>query len=194
MADPFIGEIRMVGFGFAPQGWLFCQGQLVSIQQYQALYALLGTAYGGNGTTTFGLPDLRGRSPVGMGNGPNLTPVTRGQLGGVESTTILTTQMPSHTHVATATATTSISVAGTPSNALPSPSASNNILGASPPSGGPSASIWSDQLNNPVPLGNTGGVSVTLQSTGGSAPLPIRNPYVGTNFIIAFEGLFPQRN
>src|SRR5690606_5156315 len=98
MSEPFLGEIRMVGFNFAPRGWAFCQGQLLSIAQNSALFSLLGTMYGGNGTTTFALPDLRGRSPVGMGNGPGLTPITQGELAGTENVTLLSTQMPMHTH------------------------------------------------------------------------------------------------
>lgn len=192
MADPFIGEIRMVGFNFAPRGWALCDGQLLAISQFSALFSLLGTMYGGDGRVTFGLPDLRGRCPVGMGNGPGLTPIIQGQKAGVENVTILSTQMPSHIHTATASAT--FSVAGTPSNAVATPSTTNNILGASQAGGPPSAAIWSDQQNDPVTLGNTETVSVTVQPTGGSEPLPIRNPFQGQNFVIALEGIFPSRN
>src|SRR5579875_2732614 len=96
--NPFLGELRLVGFNFAPQGWAFADGAILSIQQNTALFSLLGTTYGGNGATTFALPDLRGRVPVGMGNGPGLTPATIGENFGVESVTLLTTQIPSHTH------------------------------------------------------------------------------------------------
>lgn len=192
MSEPFLGEIRMVGFNFAPRGWAFCQGQLLPIAQYSALFSLLGTMYGGNGTTNFALPDLRGRSPVGMGNGPGLTPITQGEVSGTENVTLLSTQMPTHIHTATASAT--FAVAGTPSNASATPSATNNILGASQAGGPPSAAIWSDALNNPVTLGNTETVSVTVEPAGGSQPLPLRNPFLGTNFVIALEGIFPSRN
>jgi microcystin-dependent protein len=192
MSEPFLGEIRMVGFNFAPRGWAFCQGQLLSIAQNSALFSLLGTMYGGNGTTTFALPDLRGRSPVGMGNGPGLTPITQGELAGTENVTILSTQMPMHTHTATAAAT--FAVAGTPSNPAATPSETNNILGASQAGGPLSAAIWSDALNSPVTLGNTETVSVTVEPTGGGQPVPIRDPFLGTNFIIALEGIFPSRN
>lgn len=192
MSEPFIGEIRMVGFNFAPRGWAFCQGQLLPIAQYSALFSLLGTMYGGNGTTNFALPDYRGRGPVGMGDGPGLTPIIQGEKAGTENVTILSTQMPAHIHTATATAT--FAVASTPSNATATPSATNNILGASQAGGPPSAAIWSDALNNPVTLGNTETVSVTVEPTGGSQPLPIRNPFTGINFIIALEGIFPSRN
>ncbi|HEX7027721.1 MAG TPA: tail fiber protein [Gammaproteobacteria bacterium] len=192
MSEPFLGEIRMVGFNFAPRGWAFCQGQILSIAQNSALFSLLGTMYGGNGTTTFALPDLRGRAPVGMGNGPGLTPITQGELAGTENVTLLSTQMPMHTHTATAAAT--FAVAGTPSNATATPSATNNILGASQAGGPPSAAIWSDALNSPVTLGNTETVSVTVEPAGGGQPVPIRDPFLGTNFIIALEGIFPSRN
>lgn len=192
MSEPFLGEIRMVGFNFAPRGWALCNGQLLAISQNSALFSLLGTMYGGDGRTTFGLPDLRGRSPVGMGTGPGLTPIIQGQKAGVENVTILSTQMPSHIHTATASAT--FSIAGTPSNANATPSATNNILGASQAGGPPSAAIWSDQQNDPVTLGNTETISVTVEPTGGSEPLPIRNPFQGQNFVIALEGLFPSRN
>src|SRR3569833_1354169 len=115
MGDQFIGEIRMVGFNFAPAGWALCDGSLLPIAQYQALFALLGSMFGGNGTTTFGLPDLRGRAPVGMGNGPNLTPVSQGQLAGSESATLSPGQMPMHTHIINVAGVTTEN-ANTPSN------------------------------------------------------------------------------
>src|ERR1700761_8584804 len=153
MADPYLGEIRMVGFNFAPMGWALCDGSLLPISQYQALFALLGVMFGGNGTTTFGLPDLRGRAPVGIGNGPNLTPVTQGQKAGSESTNILPTQMPMHTH--------GISVAGAAHSSVNAPSNTNNVLGAGGTGPG-SAAIWSTALSSPVALnpaqvGNAGG-------------------------------------
>lgn len=203
MSDPFLGEIRMVGFNFNPRGWAFCNGQLMSIAQNSALFALLGTMYGGNGQVNYGLPDYRGRSPVGMGQGPGLTLITQGELSGVENVTLLPTQMPSHTHAASATATASstgsIQVGSVSSNPNVVPSATNNVLAASGTGPG-SASVWSDQLSTPVTLANPSaittnvGVNVTVQPAGGSQPVPIRNPYIGTNFIIALEGVFPSRD
>lgn len=179
MSDPFLGEIKMVGFNFAPVGYALCNGSLMSIAQNSALFALLGTTYGGNGTVTFGLPDLRGRSPVGMGQGPGLTPVQQGELSGTESVTILSSQMPMHNHL--------ITVAGAATEPSNTPSATNNVLGAS--GGGPgSASVWSTALTSPVPLAPT-----QVGPAGSNQPLPIRNPYLGMNFIIATEGLFPSR-
>ncbi|HEY6927467.1 MAG TPA: tail fiber protein [Steroidobacteraceae bacterium] len=179
MEDQFIGEIRMVGFSFAPTGWALCDGSLLPISQNQALFALLGTMFGGDGKTTFGLPDLRGRSPVGMGHGPNLTAITQGQMAGSESATILPGQMPMHTHA--------INVAGAATNNLDKPSNTNNVLGAS--GGGPgSATIWSTALTSPVALN-----PAQVGSAGSNQPLPIRNPFTGINFIIALTGIYPTR-
>ena len=100
MSDPYLGEIRMVGFNYAPYGWAFCAGQTMSVPQNAALFALLGVIYGGNGQTTFQLPDLRGRSPVGMGQGPGLSNIVLGEAAGTESTTLTMSNMPTHTHTA----------------------------------------------------------------------------------------------
>jgi microcystin-dependent protein len=96
MSEPFVGEIRMFGFGFAPQGWAPCNAQLVPISQNQALFSLLGTTYGGDGVTTFALPDLRSRVPAGQGQGPGLSPYAEGQAGGAETVTLAAAQMPGH--------------------------------------------------------------------------------------------------
>lgn len=204
MSDPFIGQISMFAGNFAPRGWALCNGQLLAISSNSALFSLLGTNYGGDGVTTFALPNLQSRSPVGTGTGGGLTNVQLGQVGGVESTTLTTLNMPIHSHGVTTTATAistgSLQVAGTGSNASTTPSATNNILGASGAGGPPSAAIWSDQLTSPVTLANpetintTLNVNVTVQPTGSSQPLPIRNPYLGMNFIIALEGIYPSRN
>ena len=203
MSDPFIGEIRMVGFNYAPRGWAPCDGRLLPISQNSALFALLGVTYGGDGVTTFALPDYRSRSAVGMGTGPGLTTVIQGEKSGTESVTLSSLQMPVHTHAATATATATstgtLQIGGTSSNPSATPSTTNNVLSAS--GGGPgSATIWSDQLSSPVTLANpeaintSVNVNVTLQNAGGSQPVGLRNPFLGTNFIIATEGIFPSRN
>ncbi len=182
MSEPFMGEIRMVGFNFAPRGWAFCQGQIMSIAQNSALFSLLGTTYGGNGQSTFGLPDLRGRSPVGMAQGPGLSDIALGERAGSENTTLLVTNMPSHNHA------TSVEVAGVAATPTTVPSVTNNVLGAS--GGGPgSASIWSTTLATPVPI-----AGVVSGMAGGNQPVAIRNPYLGINFVIALEGIFPSRN
>src|SRR5215510_14547912 len=101
MSEPFLGEIIMFGGNFAPRGWAKCQGQLMSISQNSALFSILGTTFGGDGVTTFGIPDLRGRSPLGDGTGPGLAPMVLGEIAGVESKTLLTTNMPAHNHAVT---------------------------------------------------------------------------------------------
>src|SRR5437879_6406836 len=102
MAEPFLGMIIIVPFNFAPRGWAFCAGQIMPIAQNTALFSLLGTAYGGNGETTFALPDLRSRLPIGAGQGPGLSPYALGQVSGTESVTLNVTQMPQHTHLVNA--------------------------------------------------------------------------------------------
>jgi microcystin-dependent protein len=179
MGDQFLGEIRMVGFSFAPSGWALCNGQLMSISQNSALFSLLGTTFGGDGIQTFGLPDLQGRSPVGMGNGIGLTPVIQGEKSGNENASILQSQMPMHTHAVTVT--------GVPTNNVNAPTATNNVLGAS--GAGPGgATIWSTEINTPIQLNPQ-----QVGTAGQSLPLPIRNPFLGTNFIIATEGIYPSR-
>ncbi|MDW3710572.1 MULTISPECIES: phage tail protein [unclassified Pseudomonas] len=190
--EPFIGEIKMFGGNFAPRGYAFCMGQIVGIAQNTALFSLLGTVYGGNGQTTFGLPDLRGRSPVGQFQGPGLSMIDLGEVGGTENVTLLQTQMPMHTHVATGTST--ISAAGTPTSPALVPSATNSVLGGSVGGAASAAAIWSTAMANPVPLTNPSTVNVTVQVAGGSQPVSLRNPFLGVNFIIAMEGVFPSRN
>lgn len=183
MSEPFLGEIKMVGFNFAPVGWAFCQGQVMSISQNNALFALLGTTYGGNGQTTFGLPDLRGRTPVGMGQGLGLTNITQGEVAGTENVSLTINNMPTHNHP------TAVQVAGTATSPTNAPSASNNVLGASSATGPGSASIWSTEMASPIQLsGVQSGVA------GGGQPVAIRNPFLGINFVIALEGIFPSRS
>src|SRR3982750_2476369 len=105
MSEPFLAEIIMFGGNFAPRGWAFCSGQILSIAQNTALFALLGTTYGGNGQTTFALPDLRGRAPIGTGQGPGLTNILLGELSGTQSVTLTSQQMPAHNHSVNASAT-----------------------------------------------------------------------------------------
>ena len=180
MSEPFLGEIRMVGFNFNPRGWALCTGQLLPIAQNSALFALLGTTFGGNGSVTFGLPDFRGRSPVGMGNGPALTPIVQGEMAGVEQVSLLQSNMPMHTH--------QIAVAGEATGSVNTPTTANNVLGASGGGQG-QASIWSTALNSPVLLNPT-----QVGTAGNSLPFAVRNPFLGTNFIIALDGVFPSRN
>jgi len=187
--DPFLGEIKMVGFPFAPNGYAFCDGTVMPISQNSALFALLGTTFGGNGVQTFNLPDMRGRSPVGMGNGPGLTPIVQGEVAGTENAMITTNQMPSHTHVASANISIpAIAADGT----TPAPGPTMFLGTVTDPSGqGSPASLYvaGTPNTNLQPFATP----VTVALTGGNAPVPLRNPYLGTNFIIALNGVFPSR-
>lgn len=205
MSDPFLGEIRMVGFNFAPRGWALCAGQLMSISQNSALFALLGVTFGGDGQTTFALPDYRSRSPVGMGNGPGLTPIIQGEVSGSENVTILQTQMPAHTHTAvsgpySASLTGPINIPAATTGTTQSAPGSTTVLGPVTAAGRPGslyATTAADTTLAPFNATVTGNVTPgnpTIGVTGGGLPLPIRNPYLGTNFIIALEGVFPSRN
>lgn len=184
MSDPFIGEVRAVGFNFAPRGWLLCAGQLLAISQNTALFSLLGTTFGGDGVRTFALPDYQGRSPVGMGNGLGLTPIVQGEVAGSENVTILTTQMPVHTHLATAAQTGSDAnaTAASPSGAVAAITTLED--------GRTQLNSYGTPATSPVPMAP---IVVTVQPAGGSQPVAIRNPFLGTNFIIATEGIFPSR-
>jgi len=169
VADPFLGEIRVTGFNFAPRGWALCDGQLLPINQNTALFALLGTQFGGNGQTTFALPDLRGRVPIHQGQGPGLTPRTIGETGGAESATLNVAQLPPHTHTALASG-------GAQTTDRPA--------GAYPAVGGVYSTAAPDVTMAPG----------TIASTGGGQPLPTMPPYLTVNFIIALQGIFPSRN
>lgn len=188
--EVFTGTIQAFGFNYPPYGWANCSGQLMSLAQYQALFSLLGTNYGGNGQTTFALPDLRGRSAVNMGQGPGLSMYEIGQVSGAENVSLTLANMPAHNHPATATV--GVQVAGTTSNPVNTPSDTNKYLGASGGGQG-NAVIWSDALNAPVTMGGTSG-SVTVGMAGSSLPLSLLNPYLALNFCIALQGLFPSRN
>jgi microcystin-dependent protein len=202
MSDPYLGEIRMVAFNFAPQGWQQCWGQIMSIAQNSALFSLLGTIYGGNGQTTFALPDLRGRSAVGMGQGLGLSNIDIGQIAGTENVSMTINNMPAHTHAATVTGglsvTGNVSIpATTATTGEAATPASNTVLGTASASGRP-VNLYSTSAANatlaPFPVTLTGASpSITNASTGGSVPVAIRNPYLGMNFIIAVSGIFPSR-
>lgn len=178
--EAFIASIILFGGNFAPRGWAFCQGQILSIQQNTALFSLLGTTYGGDGITTFGLPDLRGRVPIGQGQGPGLRPYTLGEMGGVEHVTLLTNEMPMHTHslmVSNGAGTTNVASGNYLANGAVTIARGNtvpaNVYGTSP--GG--------QLN-----------PATVNIQGGSQPHENRQPYLAINYIICLQGIFPPRN
>ncbi len=173
MSQPFVGQVIAVGFNFAPVNWALCDGSLLPISQYTALFSLLGTQFGGNGKTNFALPDLRGRSALGAGQGPGLQPYVVGQAGGVESVALTSGQVGSHTHglAAAATATT------------PTPG-SGAVLGT--PAAG-------------TPIYATAGTAGTLSGSAvspsqGGAPHENRQPSTTVNYIISLFGVFPPRS
>ena len=172
MSEPFLGMIATFGFGFAPRGWAQCNGQILPIAQNTALFSLLGTTYGGNGQTTFALPDLRGRVPIHQGQGPGLSNYDLGQVSGVENSTLTSNQMPQHTHVATLHASTQ--PAG---DTLPT----GNYLA----DGGAYLSTTNTAMN---------AGAVTNGLAGGSQPFSLLQPYLVINFCICLEGIFPSRN
>jgi microcystin-dependent protein len=179
MSDtPFLGGIFMFAGNFAPRGYALCQGQILAISQNTALFSILGTTYGGNGQTTFALPDLRGRAPVGQGQGPGLSSITLGEVAGTESATMLTTNMPAHNH--TLACDTNPASVGAPSG---------NLLADSGTSQSGGVPIYS---NSNTPNGALNQQSIGI--AGGSQPFGIRNPYLGINYIIALQGIFPSRN
>lgn len=172
MADPFLSEIRIFGFNFAPRGWAQCDGQLLPINQYQSLYSLLGTTYGGDGRTTFALPDLRGRVPVSPGNSGAGTNITYGAKTGQETVALTSAQLPQHTHVAQASSTDG-------NNPLPA----GKVLAATP------AQIWRDPDTSMTSL-KTG----TVANAGGGQPHDNMQPFLALNYCIALQGNFPSRN
>ncbi|MEM1124712.1 MAG: tail fiber protein [Bacteroidota bacterium] len=192
--DPFLGEIVMFGGNFAPRGWAFCNGQLLPINQYQALFSILGTTYGGDGRTTFALPELRGRAAMHAGNGPGLTPRPLGQKSGQESVTLNSLQMPSHSH----TAIKSGNVRVQPSANLGDTNFSaGNALGATARDIQTSAGIEMYATANNL-AGDLGGVSddinFTITNTGGNYSHNNMQPYQVINYIIALQGVFPSRS
>jgi len=175
--DPFIGEIRLMSFPFAPKGWAYCQGQLLGITQNQALFSLLGTTYGGNGVTTFGLPDLRGRAIVGVGSGPSLSPYSPGQAGGTEGVTLSQSQMPKHDH----TFSGAIQAGASPDYDTPT---------GNYPAQGDATQFASGSPNGTL---NAGSLSGTLAATGASQSHENRMPSLTLNYAIALTGYFPSR-
>jgi microcystin-dependent protein len=165
MAEPFLGEVRIMSFNYPPRGWAFCNGQLLPINQNQALFSLLGTMYGGNGQTTFALPNFQGRLPVHLGSG-----LTQGQAGGEVSHTLTTTEMPAHSHLARAGS-----------------GVANQLTGA--------AGLWANggqpAYSSAAPNAAMRADAVT--SVGGSQPHNNMSPYLVLNFCIALSGIFPSR-
>jgi microcystin-dependent protein len=171
MADPFVAEIRMFAFQFAPTGWAQCNGQLLPISQNTALFSLLGTTYGGNGMSTFALPDLQGSSAMHPGQGPGLSLYDLGQTGGQEIVTLIESEMPSHAHQVP-------NHFGAGTYASPGPSVGLGSSGA--------AQIYTTTTADPI-------ASPMLGVAGGGLPHTNMQPYLTVNFCIAMQGVFPQR-
>jgi microcystin-dependent protein len=166
MGTPYLSEIKLVSFGFAPRGWAFCNGQLLPINQNQALFALLGTTYGGNGTTNFALPNLQGRVPIHWGKGYNL-----GQTGGEQNHTLTINELPTHTHTPSGT-----------NNTPDKPTPVGNTWANAP--GKDAYATAANASMNPTAIGNAGG----------GQPHANMQPYLTLNFIIALTGIFPTQN
>lgn len=174
MSEPFVGEIKMFAGNFSPRGYALCDGQLLAVSQNDALFSLLGTLYGGDGRTTFGLPDLRGRLPIHMGSGPGLTPRKLGAKGGQETVTVAEAQLPAHSH--TLTATTQAGSDGSAKNAQPAQS---------------TVGVY---LRNPNPLSVRPLTDNTISNIGGSQAHTNIMPFQCLNFIIALFGIYPSRH
>jgi microcystin-dependent protein len=165
MSEPFLGEIKIISWNYAPKGWAFCNGQLLPINQNQALFSILGTTYGGNGQTNFALPDLRGRVPAHMGNG-----LIEGQMVGEEAHTVIISEMPAHNHPASASS-------------------------AAPDKGSPTGNEWASQASGySTGTANTTFSPSAISNVGGSQPHTNLQPYLVVNFVIALSGIFPSRN
>jgi len=167
---PLLGEIKLVSFNFAPQGYMLCDGSILPINQFSAIFSLMGTTYGGNGQTNFALPDLRGRVAVGAGQGPGLSPRIQGEVGGRESVTLTIAQMPAHSHPI---------VASSSEATLSSPT--NNVM-----AGKARVPLYNGILSTDTTMAPTATV-------GGNQPFDARPPYLVLNYIIAIEGIFPSR-
>ncbi|MGA8552455.1 MAG: tail fiber protein [Stellaceae bacterium] len=182
MSEPFLSMIEAFGFNFAPQGWALCAGQTLSIAQNQALFALLGTIYGGNGTTTFNLPDLRGRIAVGFGQGPGPSPYNQGAAGGQETHQLLGSEVPSHTHTLNATNNGQSNGTNLPSGTV--------LMGSG----------YGIEANNPVEnIYSNAAPTLAMGANaigpaGGNVPHENRMPFLTINYCIALQGIFPSRN
>ncbi|MCB9630425.1 MAG: phage tail protein [Sandaracinaceae bacterium] len=172
MSEPFVGEIRMFAGNFAPRGWAFCDGQLLAISQNDALFSLLGTIYGGDGRTTFGLPDMRGRLPMHAGTGPGLTPMRLGERGGVERVTLTELQIPSHRHAPVGSS--DLAVEANPGGAVLAATSSVDLYSSAAP----------DTTLSPL----------ASAQVGGSQNHTNEMPFTCVNFIIALFGIYPSRS
>lgn len=200
MGDPMLAEIKLFGGNYAPQNWAYCWGQLLAINEYTALFSLLGTNFGGDGRTTFGVPDLRGRVPIGNGSGPGRTPRVIGQAGGYEHVTLAVQQMPAHGHGSTSEITGDVTTtlrcyngqatATTPRNA---------VLAQQDASVDPKADVYEKTQANAnmdasaITTQHDLAVNVTIQNAGGSQGHENMPPWQCLNYIIALQGYYPPR-
>lgn len=173
MADPFVAEIRIVPFNFAPKGWAFCNGQILPLSQNTALFSLLGTTYGGDGRSNFALPDLQGRAPMQPGQGPGLSLRDLGESGGSETVTLLESEIPAHTHALRAS--TFPAQSADPTGAV----LARTVGGA----------VYNPDTGNQVPM-----APEAVATVGGSLPHNNLQPYLTLNFAIALQGVFPPRS
>jgi microcystin-dependent protein len=180
MDTPMIGSIAMFAADFAPRGWAQCQGQLLSIAQNSALFSILGTTYGGDGRTTFALPNLCGRTAMQQGQGPGLTPVDLGEVSGATSVTLQASELPAHTHI------TSVTINAAADGRAGSDSPAGAVLDNG-------SSIYASAPDGNTRM-NAGAATVAFGAAGGSQLVGIQNPYLGITYIIALQGIFPSRN
>lgn len=179
-----LAEVRMFAGNFAPRGWMLCQGQLLSIAQWTAVFALVGTIYGGNGQTTFGIPDFRGRSALGTGSGPGLPSVDLGEMAGVENTTLILPNLPFHNHTLSGSVTMQ---------------ANNDSTGLTDDANGarvglpPSPNLFTKAVDTLVPLAPMQS-SLAVGFAGSNQPFANRPPYLAIQYIFCVEGIFPSRD
>jgi microcystin-dependent protein len=181
--DPYLANVTIFAGNFAPRGWLFCQGQQLAISENEALFALIGTIYGGDGVNTFALPDLRGRVAIHPGQGPGLSNYVLGQVSGTESITLLASQLPSHAHAFT--------------SATGNPGVNNGNGTAADPTNAVPAVVPGNSVYNTATSGTVLGQSTCNTNTaiaGQGFPVSILSPFLAMNYIIAVEGIFPSRN
>lgn len=183
--DEYMGIIKIFAGNFAPRGWAMCNGQLLPISQYTALFSILGTTYGGDGVSTFALPNLQSRVPVGMGRGPGLSLYTQGQLAGNEQNTLLIANLPVHTH----TAQFSVSSGNSGQSA-----ATAGATIATPGTGSSRSFSATLGFNTSAPDTTLNANSVVNAATGGNAPVNNIQPVIALNYIICLQGIFPSRN
>ena len=199
MAEPFTGEIKMFGFIFAPRSWSPCNGQLMAINDNTALFSLLGTTYGGDGRATFGIPEMRGRSPLHWGAGPGLYPRQMGQFGGYQQISLTLHELPTHNHTATFAPSGAARLEASPNDATSDVPTDGAYLGKVNGSDRAvntyvEAGQQGDKLVDLAGIHGISGGNVTVNNNGSGNPFPNEGPFMTVNFCIALQGLYPPRN